>query len=123
MKSSDQTRCFLISDFMWLFQTVDVLSIEGQQSLIDKARQFKLCCRLFDVVRFEDLTTLSKYLEVKCSTLRFFVQLLRTFDNQASQMMRQESALDLFLANPSFKNTISQAAFSSRSPVVQALAV
>ena len=48
-----------------------------------------------------------KHLEVKCATLRFFIQLLRTFDNQSSQMMRQESALDLFLGNPNFKNTIS----------------
>jgi hypothetical protein len=48
-----------------------------------------------------------KHLEVKCSALRFFIQLLRTFDNQSSQMMRQESALDLFLGNPNFKNTIS----------------
>lgn len=65
----------------------------------------------------------SKYLEVKCSTLRFFIQLLRTFDNQSSQLLRQESALDLFLSNPTFKNVISQAAFNSRSPVVQAQAV
>ena len=54
---------------MWLFSTVDALSIEGQQSLIDKARQLKLCSRLFDLIRFDDLSTLSKFLEVKVCQL------------------------------------------------------
>ena len=69
MKSSDQTRCFLLTDFMWLFSSVDALTIQGQESLVNKARELKLCGKLFDLVRIEDLSTLSKYLEVKVCQL------------------------------------------------------
>lgn len=86
-----------------------------REQVYNQLREFDFVSKALAVYQKEDE---AKHLEVKCSTLRLFLQLLRSFDNQSCQLMRQESALDLFLANTSFKNVVSQAAFNSRSPVV-----
>jgi hypothetical protein len=67
----------------------------------------------------------SKHVEVKCSILRFFIQLLRSFDNQpnGAGSAKVEGALDIFLSNPSLKQVLTQAAFSSKDAVIQAAAV
>lgn len=91
-----------------------------REQVYNNLREFDFVSKALAVYQKEDE---SKHLEVKCATLRLFVQCLRSFDNQSCQQMRQESALDLFLASPNFKNVISQAAFNSRSPVVQSLAI
>ena len=63
-------------------------------------------------------------MEVKCSVLRFFSQLLRSFDNQSNgTSTKVEGALDIFLSNPSLKQVLTQAAFSSKDAVIQASAI
>lgn len=67
----------------------------------------------------------SKHVEVKCSILRLFIQLLRSFDNQPNGAggAKTEGALDIFLSNPSLKQVLTQAAFSSKDTVIQAAAI
>jgi hypothetical protein len=67
----------------------------------------------------------SKHVEVKCSILRFFIQLLRSFDNQpnGASSSKVEGVLDIFLSNPSLKQVLTQAAFSSKDAVIQAAAI
>ncbi len=65
----------------------------------------------------------AQHVQVKCSILRLFTQLLRSFDTAYTQTKKTESALDLFLSNPNFKNQIQQLAFSSKNPIIQCLGV
>mmetsp|Transcript_29412 Transcript_29412/g.44502 ORF Transcript_29412/g.44502 Transcript_29412/m.44502 type:complete len:285 (-) Transcript_29412:1335-2189(-) len=66
----------------------------------------------------------SKFVEVKCSVLRFFSQLLRTFDVASCQSRKmQESPLDTFLSNPHLKNLLVTAAFSSKNTIIQGCAI
>ena len=66
----------------------------------------------------------SKHVEVKASILRLLAQVLRSFDgSNQEQGSKEVLALDLFLTNPSIKTLLMSAAFSSKDPVLQALAV
>ena len=61
IKSSDFTRCFLFSDFSWLFQSLGQLQIQDADSLIGKGRELKLCNKLIDLMHFDELPLLTKY--------------------------------------------------------------
>lgn len=62
----------------------------------------------------------SQQLEVRCSVLRFLLQLLRSFD---TRLPKGERALDFYLQNPTLMKTAQSIAFSAQDPVLQAAAV
>lgn len=66
----------------------------------------------------------SKNVEVKSSILRMLLQVLRTFDGTGHDSTSKDVlALDLFLTNGNIRNLMQQVAFTSKDPVLQALAV
>ena len=92
---------------------------EAREQIFNEIRDFDFVGRALAIFSSEDQKAHeAKHLEVKCSVLRFFNQILRTFDNSYSQMRQAEGALDMFLSNPNLKSVLANAAFNSKSPIV-----
>lgn len=74
-----------------------------RQVVFNGLRDFDFVSKLLIIMQKEDE---AQHVQVKCSILRLFTQLLRSFDTAYTQTKKTESALDLFLSNPNFKNQI-----------------
>ena len=89
----------------------NILDYTEAQSIFENTRDkifmqikdFDFVGKALAIFNIEDET---KSVEVKCSVLRMFNQMLRSFDNQNSLSKKNDGALDMFLSNPNLKNIL-----------------